>query len=69
MIITKWKQIINGIFPFKDNHKINNDLKKKMNTIEIDELLFTAGNERARKKHDVRISLLILHRVVSFLQL
>ena len=32
-------------------------------------LLFTAGNERARKKHDVRISLLILHRVVSFLQL
>ena len=33
------------------------------------ELLFTAGNERARKKHDVRISLLILHRVVSFLQL
>lgn len=27
------------------------------------------GNERARKKHDVRISLLILHRVVSFLQL
>ena len=27
------------------------------------------GNERAREKHDVRISLLILHRVVSFLQL
>lgn len=26
-------------------------------------------NERARKKHDVRISLLILHRVFSFLQL
>ena len=39
MIITKWKQIINGIFPFKDNHKINNDLKKKMNTIEIDDCL------------------------------
>lgn len=27
------------------------------------------GNEKAREKHDVRISLLILHRVVSFLQL
>lgn len=37
--------------------------------IEMVVLLFTAGNERARKKHDVRISLLILHRVVSFLQL
>ena len=41
---------------------------KKMNFL-IAWLLFTAGNERARKKHDVRISLLILHRVVSFLQL
>lgn len=36
---------------------------------EVQGLLFTAGNERARKKHDVRISLLILHRVFSFLQL
>ena len=27
------------------------------------------GNEKAREKHDVRISLLILHRVFSFLQL
>ena len=44
-------------------------LLMKLNDHSTKKLLFTAGNERARKKHDVRISLLILHRVVSFLQL
>lgn len=48
--------------------KIYKIFKKFMYVIDL-LLLFTAGNERARKKHDVRISLLILHRVVSFLQL
>jgi len=50
--------------------RMNVNRKNEKNTKICDgALLFTAGNERARKKHDVRISLLILHRVVSFLQL
>lgn len=58
---------VNKVYKFECNAGNGNN-----GTVYLDsnsKLLFTAGNERARKKHDVRISLLILHRVVSFLQL
>ena len=51
------------------NHHLGYESNDKSQKKDDNRLLFTAGNERARKKHDVRISLLILHRVVSFLQL
>ena len=44
-------------------------LIEKAKSYEIPSYYSQQGNERAREKHDVRISLLILHRVVSFLQL
>ena len=52
-----------------DARIIVNEIMRESAESPMVQLLFTAGNERARKKHDVRISLLILHRVVSFLQL